>query len=155
MPTQACQDLRPVVFGLAEWGARWAFGEPRADELDATVLMWWMRGGIDAGARSATASGRSARAASATGTRRRFWLVVQATDVSLCFTDPGFDVDVTVEADLDALYEVWDGRMEYGAAVRDRRLVVTGETPLVRALPRSLLLSPMAPYVRQAVGAPA
>ena len=35
------------MFGLAEWGARWAFGEPRPDELDPTVLMWWMRGGID------------------------------------------------------------------------------------------------------------
>ncbi len=41
--------------------------------------------------------------------------------------------------------------MEYGAAVRDRRLVVTGPTDLVRAFPRSLLLSPVAPYVRQAM----
>ncbi len=154
LPTRACDDLRPVVFGLAEWGARWAFGEPRADELDATVLLWWMRGGIDAGAfgdRERTVLHVLFRS----GTRRRFWLVVQASDVSLCFVDPGFDVDVTVEADLDALYEVWDGRMEYGAAVRDRRLVVTGETSLVRALPRSLRLSPIAHYVRQAVAAPA
>ena len=37
----------PIIFGLAEWGARWAFGEPRDDELDPTVLMWWIRGGID------------------------------------------------------------------------------------------------------------
>ncbi len=66
-------------------------------------------------------------------------------------TDPGFDVVLTVVGDLDALYQVWEGRMEYGAAVRDRRLVVTGPTELVRALPRSLLLSPVAPYVRQAM----
>ena len=154
LPTPACQDLRPIVFGLAEWGARWAFGEPRPDELDPTVLLWWMRGGIDAsafGPRERTVLHVRFRA----GTRRRFWLVVQPADVSLCFTDPGFDVDVTVEADLDALYEVWDGRMEYGAAVRDRRLVVTGDTSLVRALPRSLRLSPVAHYVRQAVAAPA
>ena len=85
------------------------------------------------------------------GTRRRFRLVVSRGDVSLCFTDPGFDVDLTVVGDLDALYQVWEGRMEYGAAVRDRRLVVTGPTDLVRALPRSLLLSPVAPYVWQAM----
>jgi len=46
-PTPACEELRPLIFGLAEWGARWAFGEPRADELDPTVLMWWIRAGID------------------------------------------------------------------------------------------------------------
>src|SRR5215218_5358456 len=46
-PTRAARELKPVVFGLAEWGARWAFGEPRPDELDATTLMWWIRGGID------------------------------------------------------------------------------------------------------------
>ena len=28
-PTPACEELRPLIFGLAEWGARWAFGEPR------------------------------------------------------------------------------------------------------------------------------
>ena len=46
-PTVACEELRPLIFGLAEWGARWAFGEPRPDELDPVVLMWWIRGGID------------------------------------------------------------------------------------------------------------
>ena len=25
-PTAACEELRPIIFGLAEWGARWAFG---------------------------------------------------------------------------------------------------------------------------------
>ncbi len=48
-PTPACEELRALIFGLAEWGARWAFGEPRPDELDPTVLMWWIRGGIDPG----------------------------------------------------------------------------------------------------------
>src|SRR3712207_6555757 len=83
--------------------------------------------------------------------RSRYWLVVSRADVSLCSTDPGFDVDLTVVGDLDTLYQVWEGRIEYGAAVRDRRLVVTGPTDLVRALPRSLLFSPVAPYVRQAM----
>ncbi|MGY1814368.1 winged helix-turn-helix transcriptional regulator [Blastococcus sp. SYSU D00820] len=152
LPTQAALDLRPVVFGLAEWGARWAFGEPRADELDATVLMWWLRGGIDP-----AAFGDRERVVVHVrfreGRRRHFWLVLQQDDVSLCFTDPGFDVDVTVDADLGTLYQVWEGAMEYGAAIRDRRLVVTGETPLVRALPVSFRFSPVAPYVRSAAAA--
>ncbi len=143
------EDLRGVVLGLAEWGARWAFGRPRADELDATVLVWWIRGGLEPeafGDRERVVLHVRFRQ----GARRRYWLVVSRGDVSLCFTDPGVDVDVTVEGDLDALYEVWEGRVEYGCAVRGRRLVVTGETALVRALPRSFRFSPIAPYVREA-----
>ena len=45
--TRAGQDLRPLVFGLAEWGARYAFGDPRPEELDPEVLMWWLHGRID------------------------------------------------------------------------------------------------------------
>ncbi len=147
--TRAGEELRPLVFGLAEWGARWAFGEPRPDELDATVLMWWIRGGLDPSAFPARDRVviqfrfRDAR-------RRLFWLVAHPADVSLCFTDPGFDVDLTVDVPLDVLYQVWEGRIEYGQAVRDRLLVVTGEKELVRALPRALRFSPVAPYVRRA-----
>ncbi|MEX5718921.1 winged helix-turn-helix transcriptional regulator [Geodermatophilus maliterrae] len=149
-PTPAGEDLRSVVFGLAEWGSRWAFGEPRADELDATVLMWWIRGGLDPapfGDRERVVLYVHFRQ----GGRRRFWLVATPSDVSLCSTDPGYDVDLVLDADLDALYEVWGGRMEYGCAVRDRRLVVSGPTDLVRALPQSLRFSPIAHYVRQAM----
>jgi hypothetical protein len=39
--------FRPTVDTLCqvggEWGARWAFGDPRADELDPIILLWWMR----------------------------------------------------------------------------------------------------------------
>ncbi len=112
--------------------------------------MWWIRGGIDApqlGGRDPVVLEFRFR----DGRRRLYWLVARRDDVSLCFTRPEFDVDLVVDVGLDVLYQVWEGRIEYGAAVRDRRLVVTGPTDLVRALPRSLLLSPVAPYVRQAM----
>lgn len=151
--TTAGEELRPLVFGLAEWGARWAFGEPRPDELDAEVLMWWMRGGLDP-----AAFGDRERVVLHVrfrqGPHRRFWLLVQRDDVSLCLYDPGFEVDLTVDVGLDVLYQVWEGRMGYGQAVRDGLLVVTGETALARALPRALRLSPVAPIVRK-VGATA
>ncbi|MEK6440783.1 winged helix-turn-helix transcriptional regulator [Pseudonocardia sp. T1-2H] len=148
VPTEACEGLRPVVFGLAEWGAQWAFGEPRADELDSTVLMWWMRGGIDA-----AAFGRPRVVINVLvpdGQRVRYWLVTEHHDVSLCFTDPGFDVDVVIESSLSVLYQVWEGRVPLAAARRDGRVRVSGDRALVRALPSALRFSPVAPYVRRA-----
>ncbi len=150
--TPAGEALRPIVFGLAEWGARWAFGEPRPDELDATTLMWWIRGGIDVtqfGDRDPVVLEFRFR----DGKRRLYWLVVRRDDVSLCFTRPEFDVDLVVDVGLDVLYQVWEGRIEYGAAVRDGLLAVTGDTALVRALPRALRFSPIAGYVRAAATA--
>ncbi|MCW0213886.1 MAG: helix-turn-helix transcriptional regulator [Pseudonocardia sp.] len=148
LPTEACEGLRDVVFGLAEWGARWAFGEPRPDELDPVVLLWQIRAGIDA-----AAFGRPRvviHVVLPEGKRRRYWLVVEAGEVSLCFTDPGFEVDVLVEATLSVLYQVWEGRVPLAAARRDGRVRVTGERELVRALPSALVLSPVAPHVRRA-----
>lgn len=151
-PTPACQELHPIIFGLAEWGARWAFSEPRPDELDPTVLMWWIRGGIDAevfGGRRVVLHVRLPD-----GRRTRYWLVVQPDDVSLCFTDPGFDVDVTIECSLGVLYQVWEGVIELAAAVRSGSLEITGRREIRLLLPEAFAFSPVAPYVRRGLSRP-
>ena len=148
-PTAACEELRPLIFGLAEWGARWAFGEPRPDEMDPTVLMWWIRGRIDPD--RLAGGGRTVLHVRVPDARRtRFWFVVTPGDVSLCFTDPGFDVDVTVESSLGVLYQVWVGVVALPAAVRDGLVTLTGRREAVRRLPGALLLSPVAPFVERA-----
>jgi hypothetical protein len=81
--------------------------------------------------------------------RTRFWFVVTPGDVSLCFTDPGFDADVTLEAPLSTLYQVWLGTITLPTAVRDGQVTLTGPREVVRRLPDALRLSPAAPYVRR------
>src|SRR5262249_10845724 len=41
--TPAGRELQRVIDVFGEWGARWAFGDPRPNELDPIVLLWWMR----------------------------------------------------------------------------------------------------------------
>jgi DNA-binding HxlR family transcriptional regulator len=152
-PTPACEELRPLIFGLAEWGARWAFGEPRADELDPTVLMWWIRAGIDPERLIDAAPGgeRAVLHVRVPDARRsRFWFVATPGDVSLCFTDPGFDVDVTLESPLGVLYQIWLGALALPDGVRSGRVTLTGPRETVRRLPGALKLSPAAPYVERA-----
>jgi DNA-binding HxlR family transcriptional regulator len=36
----AGRDLTAVIETLGAWGVRWAFGEPRPEELDAGLLIW-------------------------------------------------------------------------------------------------------------------
>lgn len=147
-PTEACRELHPIVFGLAEWGARWAFGEPREDELDPVVLMWWIRGGIDP---RAFGDRRVVLHVNLTDARRqRFWFVVEPSDVSLCFTDPGYEVGARIESSLGVLYQVWNGALDLPHAVRAGRVSLTGDRDVILRLPDALRLSPVAPYVKRA-----
>jgi DNA-binding HxlR family transcriptional regulator/putative sterol carrier protein len=144
--TPAGQALRPLVFGLADWGARYAFGDPRADELDPEVLMWWMHGRVDTG----TLTRRANIEIRIHDRRRTFWLVVEPGDASVCYTDPGLEVDAVLASDLATLYRVWEGEFELLDALRAGTIELTGPRWVVRGLPDWLKLSPVAEHVRAA-----
>jgi DNA-binding HxlR family transcriptional regulator len=142
--TQAGEDLRPLVFGLADWGARHAFGDPRPEELDPEVLMWWMHGRID----TSSLDRRAVVQVEVADRRRKYWLVLEPGDASVCYTDPGFDIDAVLAADLATLYRMWEGEIELRDALRAGSIALTGARWIVRGLPDWLRLSPVAPIVR-------
>ena len=145
--TDAGRDLEDIVFGLAAWGAKYAFGDPAEDELDPDLLMWWMHGRVAPDARpdrvQVVQFVYSDHA-------HPYWLVVEPTDVSVCVTDPGFSVDAVVRTDLRTMYNVWLGRQELLGAVRDGDIEIDGAPAVVRRLPDWLQLSPVAAIVRDA-----
>lgn len=144
--TQAGQDLSPLVFGLADWGARHAFGDPRPEELDPETLMWWLHGRID----TTDLSRRAVIQIDIPDRRRTFWLVLEPGDASVCYTDPGFDIDALLRSDLPTLYRMWLGELELLDALRAGTIDLAGPRWIIRGLPTWLRLSPVAPYVRAA-----
>jgi DNA-binding HxlR family transcriptional regulator len=145
--TGAGRDLEPVVMGLGAWGARWQFGDPRDEELDPELLMWWVHDRLDL---SCLPERRVVLEFDFTDQRRRFWIVRDAGGPSVCSTDPGFDVDVVVRTSLPTLYRVWLGRQDLRRAVRDGEVELSGQDALVRRMPEVLELSPVAPFVAAA-----
>lgn len=142
--TRAGRDLHPLVHGLADWGARYAFGEPREEELDAETLMWWMHGRFDTDG----IDRRAVVQVDISDRRRTFWLVLEPGDASVCHTDPGFDIDAVLRSDLSTLYRVWLGELELVDGVRAGDIELTGARWVVRGLPGWLRLSPVAAQVR-------
>ena len=69
---------------------------------------------------------------------------------SVCLSDPGFDVDVTISSDLGSLYQVWLGRLPLNDAVRSGRLEFMGPAAFTRRMPAVLQLSPVASMVSAA-----
>lgn len=141
--TEAGADLEPILFGLAEWGAKWIFGEPDPSEMDPDLLVWWMHTRLDT---SGLPGRRQVFAVRFTDDPRRYWIVVDRGAPSVCVTDPGFDVDATIVSDVSSLYQVWLGRMPVLHALRSGRLAFTGPSALTRRMPDVLRLSPVAPY---------
>jgi DNA-binding HxlR family transcriptional regulator len=148
--TEGGRGLEEVVDALGRWGARYSFGEPRPDELDAALLLWWMHRRID----FACVPDRRvvARFRFRQGRRRILWLVLEDGECSVCLTDPGFDVDLEVDADLSAFYEVWLGRRSLRAAMADGKVRLDGPSQLVRGFPTWLRLSHFAADVGAAAG---
>ncbi len=144
--TQAGQELSSVINALTHWGARWAFGEPDTSELDPILLLWWMR---DRVYRERLPRRRVVVEFVFQGPRRyTYWLVLQPTDVSICLTHPGFEVDVLVTAELAALYKVWLGRITFAEAMREQQVDLNATPALERNFPRWFAWSPVAEVVR-------
>lgn len=145
--TRAGEDLRPIVFGLGEWGAKWSFGDPEPAELDPELLVWWMHTRIDT---SVLPDRRWVIHLRFTDEPKQFWLVVESGTPSVCLADPGFEVDVTMISELATLYRVWLGQLPISQAIGDGRITFEGPTALVRRMPKVLELSPVAEMVASA-----
>jgi DNA-binding HxlR family transcriptional regulator len=147
----AGRELKPIIEALGAWGVRWAFGDPRPEELDAALLVWKIHQRIN---RDLLPEGRTVVEFDFTGKgARRVWLLLDRREVSVCVTPPGFDSDVILRADLALFYRLWLGHLEYHAAIRCGSVVVDGPPALTKQLPQWLMWSPMAPFVRARVHA--
>lgn len=145
--TPAGQDLRPIVFGLGEWGAKYQFGAPHESEMDPQLLMWWVHRRLDW---DALPDRRLVLEFRFTDHRERFWIVRDSQGPSVCMADPGFGIDAVVQSDLSTLYQVWLGRVPLRAALRDDRIEITGTPAVARKLPAVMELSPVAGMVAAA-----
>lgn len=152
--TPAGHELFAVTEALGQWGARWAFPEPRPDELDPILLMTWVRRSIH---RNLLPPKRTVVQFDLRGARRlTAWLLLEPSDISICMQNPGFEVDLWVNADLAGFYRYWFGRIEFGEAVELGLISVEGtSTALARAFPTWLKRSHFVPTVRATMTAPA
>jgi hypothetical protein len=77
------------------------------------------------------------------------WLMIDDTGVAVCKVDPGFDIDATIKSTVRVLTEVWLGNRALIDEMRAGSVEVSGRREVVAALPRALLMSPMADAVRR------
>lgn len=142
--TPAGEALGPLVVSLGTWSRDWLKREISDEEADPSLLMWDMRRRLRLDRLPQDPVVTFFRYRDAEDGKRAWWLVAQESGADVCFSDPGFSVDLQVDAEARAMAEVWLGRLELGAAMRSRRVRVSGPEHLVRSLPDWLGLSSFA-----------
>jgi len=150
--TGSGRELGEIVVRLGEWGQRWTARVAR-ERLDAGLLVWDMR------RRMAVERLPEARTVVRFDFRgvpvrhrhpKTYWMVIERPEVDLCVTDPGFEVDIYVDADLATLSRVWLGDEPLAQALRAGGVKVGGNPRLARAFPTWLMLSSLAAVPRPA-----
>jgi DNA-binding HxlR family transcriptional regulator len=144
--TRSGEELGDVVVRLGEWGQRWTERFER-QRLDPGLLLWDMRRRI---AVERLPAGRTVVRFDFRGVpvglrrAKTYWLVMEPPEVGLCFTDPGQDAAVYVDAEVSALARVWLGDEPLAHAMRAGTVKIGGDPRLSRAFPGWLMLSSLA-----------
>jgi DNA-binding HxlR family transcriptional regulator len=145
--TAAGRDLQPVIDALGEWGATWAFTEPRPEELDPDLLIVWIARHVDHGELPPK---RIVVQFDLREPAKRYWIVLGPSEASVCAQHPGFDVDLTLRTDTKTLYQVYLGQTDFERAIRAGAVTVTGASDLRRAMSRWFTWSKFAAASRSA-----
>jgi DNA-binding HxlR family transcriptional regulator len=139
--TPAGRDLAGVLTALADWGERWV--EVGPEHTDPGFALWaWCLVQLD---RTRLPPGRVVVAFDFVDQppgNRHYWLLVEHGDAEVCYTDPGDEPALHVEAESAAFVDWHRGRLSWASAVRSGRMVVAGDRRLASALPRWNLREP-------------
>lgn len=152
--TPAGRELFPVVEKMGLWAQRW-LRHRLVDtvNLDSDLLMWDIRrtviNRVRFGGKRYVAE---FRLSGVPISRRRYWLVFEPDYVDLCYKDPGFDIDLLVEAKLRTLTQIWLGHLSADRAIRERGLRLDGSNRDISAFQSWFALSPFAPAGRVPTG---
>jgi DNA-binding HxlR family transcriptional regulator len=141
--TEAGRDLRQVVEVIGLWGQKWVDSSASLRNLDPSLLMWDMRRNLDPRPLPKVRTTVQFLYPELSLAKRHWWLVIEPDgEVDLCWSDPGFAVDLYVTTDLRTMTSIWMGlsTLEREAGKVD----LAGSQQIARTMQTWLGLSPFA-----------
>jgi DNA-binding HxlR family transcriptional regulator len=141
--TPAGRDVRPLVEAMGVWGQRWMESSLSLKNLDPSLLMWDMRRNLNPAPLPKIRTVVQFLYSDLPASKRSWWLVIEPEgDVDLCWSDPGFEIDLYVSTDLRTMTAIWMG-LTTVAQERDR-IDLTGSRAIATSMQTWLGLSPFA-----------
>jgi hypothetical protein len=132
-PTVACEELKPIIIALGQWGLCWARNTLATDYFDVEMLMLYLERSIDPAQLPGSETVIQFKFNDVPG-QRDWWLLVRDGEVDVCITPPGREVDVFFSTTARTMSDVWMGERTYRDAVLSGDLIVEGDLSLTRRI---------------------
>jgi hypothetical protein len=142
--TDAGAALMPVIRGLIDWGMAWLPATLSRDHADPDLIMWDLHKRIDLARVPATRTVVRFAFTDQGKSKRLRWIVGERSGMTLCITDPGFEVDLFVTTDSWTMARIWYGELPLKRALAEGIVNLDGPRPLRNAFPSWLMLSVLA-----------
>lgn len=141
--TEAGKDLRAVVEAVGMWGQKWVESSLSLKNLDPSLLMWDMRRNLDPSPLPSIRTVVQFLYSDLPLTKSQWWLVIEPSgEVDLCWSDPGFEINLYVTTDLRTMTAIWMG---LGTIESERdKMELLGEQKVAETMQVWLGLSPFA-----------
>jgi len=146
--TKAGRDLEGIVEELGVWGQKWVGSASSLKNLDPSLLMWDMRRNLDPTPLPKKRSVIQFLYSDLPASQSHWWLVVEpGGGVDLCWSDPGFEIDLYVTTDLRTMTSIWMGLTT--VEKEQGRMKLTGSQVMIKSMQKWLGLSPFAGVRKQ------
>ncbi|MGN6576125.1 MAG: winged helix-turn-helix transcriptional regulator [Nocardioides sp.] len=131
--TESGEALTPIVWAIGHWAAEWVFGDPTEEDCDALSLMWRMH---QHAVPTKLPEQRTVVHLSLTGPGgAEGWLVVERRAITVCQSNPGYDVDLALEADTGQMHRWLLGMVPFRDLVTAGSVRLLGPSRLARTFP--------------------
>lgn len=108
--TESGEELRPLIIAMGTWGQRWVESQLSLRNLDPSLLMWDMRRNLNPAPLPNQRVVVQFIYHDLPKSKQDWWLVVEPDgEVDLCWSEPGFEVDLFVTTDLRTMTAIWMG----------------------------------------------
>jgi DNA-binding HxlR family transcriptional regulator len=132
-PTHACEELKPIIIALGEWGMCWARNTLASDYLDIEMLLLYLERSVDPAQLPGSETVIQFKF-NDVPEQRDWWLIIRDGKVDVCITPPGRDVNVFFCTTARTMSEVWMAQRSYREAVLSGDLIVEGDLALTRRI---------------------
>ena len=133
-------ELEPALMALGEWAYRHVEAEVALDDLKPDYLMWNLRRKIDPSELPQRRIVVHFRFTDIKENQATYWLIAKpGMAVDLCMVDPGFDVDLFIEADSKSMASAWMGYSSLLAEMSHDRICLTGNPRLIKTIDKWLV----------------
>ena len=147
--TNAAAELDPIISELGKWAYRNTSVQDQTCKTEPPAFVWNLRLSIDVGSLPNRRVVMKLTFPEQAPDQQDFWIMCRpGFDVDVCFLDPGFEVDLYIVAEFDALVSAYFGYSDLSREIENERVNLIGESAIAKTIDQWLILSS---YARDAI----